>query len=216
MDEDFDLCISETNLPFPYSDHCSTGPPSLYDFDQDDEESYEDEDEDAADRDPGEDGEGASRGTLHKEVLLKEEEDQDGHTEGWSSLRDRHERRLSNSLPDQLQKQLNLLNNNPSDLKPILRNDSSTSLNAPPPRLARQSFSFDSNGFWQDDEEEGDISTNGLTPNTVLERSEERGLLHTVTSTCASVAYAVGKHWSKVTIVLCGKLGLTNQSIVQG
>ncbi|GJJ73529.1 TAG lipase / steryl ester hydrolase / phospholipase A2 / LPA acyltransferase [Entomortierella parvispora] len=197
MDEDFDLSISETNLPFPYSDHCSTGPPSLYDFDQDDEESYEDENEDVADEETGENDEGTSRGTLHKEVLVEEEEDQHGITEGQSSLRDRRERRASNSLPDQLHKQLNLLNTYPSEPTTILRDDSSTSLNAPRPRLARHSFSFDSSGEWHDDEEEGDVSTNGPTPHKEPEQPEERGLLHTVTSTCASVAYAVGKHWSK-------------------
>ncbi|KAF9155891.1 hypothetical protein BG015_008140 [Linnemannia schmuckeri] len=225
IDEDFDLCISETNLPFPYSDHCSTGPPSLYEFDvaedydeEDEEGGYfegaldEDEEEEEEERDEDEDD------TLveTKEVLLDGDSDSDsaltfgvnangrdhGHLpaslvslkpdKGALSSRSRNAKQKQlNDLSDQLHSRLESINNSSSS------SDTLSTPTGPTPKTrpyySRQSYSFDSNEGWHEEYEEYEEqkddtqdSQHGLT-----------GIIQTVTSSVTSVAYAVGKHWSK-------------------
>ncbi|KAF8946135.1 hypothetical protein BGZ47_001205 [Haplosporangium gracile] len=222
IDEDFDLCISETNLPYPYSDHCSTGPPSLYEFDvvenydEEDEGGYFegalDEDDEEEERDEDEDD------TLveTKQVLLDGDSDSDSALtfgvnvngrdhgrlpaslvslkpgKGAPSSRSRNAKHKQlNDLSDQLHSRLESINNS---------SNSSDTLSTPTgpilktrPYYSRQSYSFDSNEGWheeydEDEEQKGDArdSQHGLT-----------GIIQTVTSSVTSVAFAVGKHWSK-------------------
>ncbi|KAF9425930.1 hypothetical protein BGZ94_007087, partial [Podila epigama] len=213
MDEDFDLCISETNLPFPYSDHCSTGPPSLYEFDigEEDEDDEDDEDDDGEENDDDDnadetsdnDEQGNSRRKnelLHTEVL-DDELDGDPLTmsprKAARSLKRAKEHSGFNDISDRLHRRLERIHEHEGDL--VLAP-------APPrrPRFSRQASSFDSNGGWRGEEE-------NLAPGEAAEPSQEEeeekaadkdqqpdaGLVQTVASSVTSVAYAVGRHWSK-------------------
>ncbi|KAG0047780.1 hypothetical protein BGZ89_004805 [Linnemannia elongata] len=231
IDEDFDLCISETNLPFPYSDHCSTGPPSLYEFDV--AEDYDEEDEEAGyfdgaldeDEEEEEEFEGGvdEDDTLveTKELLLEGDSDSDpaltfglhanghGHGHGHlpaslvtpkaekgapSSSRSRNAKQKQlNDLSDQLHSRLESIHNNSNNNYDTLQTPIASTPKARP-YYSRHSYSFDSNEGWHEEEyEEEDAhkdkaqdSQTGLT-----------GIIQTVTSSATSVAYAVGKHWSK-------------------
>lgn len=217
IDEDFDLCISETNLPFPYSDHCSTGPPSLYEFDV--AENYDEEDEEGGYFDGGldeeeeeeEEGDVDEDDTLveTKEVLLEGDSDSDPaltfelHANGDtpkpdkgapSSSRSRNAKQKQlNDLSDQLHFRLENIHNNNNKNKDTLQTPTASTPKTRP-YYSRQSYSFDSNEGWHEEYEEDDAqkdeaqdSQTGLT-----------GIIQTVTSSATSVAYAVGKHWSKV------------------
>ncbi|KAK3822233.1 MAG: hypothetical protein JOS17DRAFT_754163 [Linnemannia elongata] len=216
IDEDFDLCISETNLPFPYSDHCSTGPPSLYEFDV--AENYDEEDEEGGYFDGGldeeeeeeEEGDVDEDDTLveTKEVLLEGDSDSDPaltfelHANGDtpkpdkgapSSSRSRNAKQKQlNDLSDQLHFRLENIHNNNNKNKDTLQTPTASTPKTRP-YYSRQSYSFDSNEGWHEEYEEDDAqkdeaqdSQTGLT-----------GIIQTVTSSATSVAYAVGKHWSK-------------------
>ncbi|KAG0019399.1 hypothetical protein BGZ81_009748 [Podila clonocystis] len=182
MDEDFDLCISETNLPFPYSDHCSTGPPSLYEIDIDEDEEDDDEEEDdEVDEDEDEDEDGIVR----TEVLV---DDSDDDPLTMTSLDRRallspkpssrsREHSVTTDLSDRLHRRLERIHE-----------DDITSTTTRP-RFSRQASSFDSNGGWHEDvQEEREVPT---------EQAPDQGLAQTVVSTVTSVTYAVGRHWSK-------------------
>ncbi|KAF9924210.1 hypothetical protein BGZ67_009456 [Mortierella alpina] len=214
MDEDFDLCISETNLPFPYSDHCSTGPPSLYDFKaggEDDDEDYEDDegDENTEDDIPedGEEDEDEDEGvygdndrirsTCRKEFLTAPGSDDDpspaqGHLSNPRKSRDSRAGDLSIQLYDRLE----LVHNNdrsgdkrttpPRRLSSV---DTGTSVKTRP-RFSQQSSLYDSNDGRHEEEDDEHVYQ-------VPEQHQEKGLIATATSTVTSVAYAVGKHWSK-------------------
>ncbi|KAG0320127.1 hypothetical protein BGZ99_004686, partial [Dissophora globulifera] len=122
MDEDFDLCISETNLPFPYSDHCSTGPPSLYEFEGDDDDDEDEDDEehsgdsDEGDADDGDDnndegddndGDHSEDDVLREEVLEDDDSDEDPtlNVARLNTSRSTDSKTLSD-LPRQLQNRL--------------------------------------------------------------------------------------------------------------
>ncbi|KAG0360782.1 hypothetical protein BGZ54_009389 [Gamsiella multidivaricata] len=197
MDEDYDLCISETNLPFPYSDHCSTGPPSLYEFDIDEDE----EDDDGGDDDEGEEDEEEDEGIVegdfdHGEIVIRREMLMDDDSEEDQPLTlarlNTHTRaKMLNDLPSQLKSRLKHIND-----KDLEKHSSggATLLPKTRPHLSRRSFSFDSNGGWHDEEEEEELNN---CQETQREQQQDKGLIPTVTSTVSSVAYAVGKHWSK-------------------
>ncbi|KAF9571910.1 hypothetical protein EC968_010563 [Mortierella alpina] len=215
MDEDFDLCISETNLPFPYSDHCSTGPPSLYDFKaggEDDDEDYEDDEgEENMEDDIPEDGEGDEdddegvyrdddriMSTRRKEFLLAPGSDDDpspdqGRRGGSRRSTDTRASDLSTQLHDRLELVHN--NNRIGDKRPTPpRRLSSVDAGAPVktrPRFSQQSSLYDSADGRP--EEEDDEHVYPLPE----QQHQEKGLIPTVTSAVTSVAYAVGKHWSK-------------------
>lgn len=184
MDEDFDLCISETNLPFPYSDHCSTGPPSLYEFDVDESEEEEEEDDEM-----GED-EDEVEGTVRTEVLADDSDDDPLIM----ASRDRRallspkpsprsrDHSVSTDLSDRLHRRLERIHE-----------DGITSTSKARPRFSRQASSLDSNGGWHEDvqEETREVPTESA-------KDPDQGLAQTVISTVTSVTYAVGRHWSKV------------------
>lgn len=186
MDEDFDLCISETNLPFPYSDHCSTGPPSLYEFDVDeveeDEEEEEEEEVEEVDEDEDEDG------IVRTEVLVDDSDDdpltmasldRKALLSPKPSSRSR-EHSVTTDLSDRLHRRLERVN----------EDDITSPKNRP--RFSRQASSFDSNGGWHEDvQEEREVPTEQV-------KDPDQGLAQTVVSTVTSVTYAVGRHWSKV------------------
>ncbi|KAG0379888.1 hypothetical protein BGX24_011211 [Mortierella sp. AD032] len=226
IDEDFDLCISETNLPFPYSDHCSTGPPSLYEFDvAEDDEEYEEYNPDALDEDEEEeeyeDDEEDDTLVETKEVLLDEDSDDsdpaltfgngcknnlplpasvvspkpEKRTVSTTTTRSRNAKQKPLSdLSDQLHSRLESIHNNNNINHDTMSSISATTTAVPKsrPNYSRQSYSFDSNEGWHDEDEEDEQmhaakdSRSGLT-----------GVVHTMTSSATSVAYAVGKHWSK-------------------
>ncbi|KAG0285301.1 hypothetical protein BGZ96_010421 [Linnemannia gamsii] len=217
IDEDFDLCISETNLPFPYSDHCSTGPPSLYEFDVADDYDDEEEDEeggyfDGALDEEMEEGYEDEDDTLvsdTKEVLLDGDSDNgstlpylvnananaNGHDpkpdRSAPSSRSRNaKQRQLNDISDQLHSRLESIHDN-SKNDPL-----STPTAATPktrPYYSRQSYSFDSNEGWHEEDEEDDGHKDEANQN----QHGLTGIIQTVTSSATSVAYAVGKHWSK-------------------
>ncbi|KAF8950883.1 hypothetical protein BGZ52_001188 [Haplosporangium bisporale] len=188
MDEDFDLCISETNLPFPYSDHCSTGPPSLYEFEND--ESEEEEEEEEEDDGVGED-EDEDEGTVRTEALV---DDSDDDPLTMANL-DRNRALLSpkpsprsrdhsvtTDLSDRLHRRLERI-----------QEDGITSTSKARPRFSRQASSFDSNGGWHEDVQEEPCEV----PTEQPAKDPDQGLAQTVISTMTSVTYAVGRHWSK-------------------
>ncbi|KAG0002669.1 hypothetical protein BGZ80_009364 [Entomortierella chlamydospora] len=198
IDEDFDLCISETNLPFPYSDHCSTGPPSLYEFDEDEggeegddgDEEYEEREED--------------REEDHDSEETRDESLQDNDSDEIPSLTlsrlrtDSYDRSTSIDTPNDISHQLR------SRLEHIQENDRSGVAMASPsdsalkisrPRYSRRSYSYESNGEWNVEEQEE--NSNHSQPTQDEQQPPENSLISTVTSTVSSVAYAVGKHWSK-------------------
>ncbi|KAF9542678.1 hypothetical protein EC957_001733 [Mortierella hygrophila] len=217
IDEDFDLCISETNLPFPYSDHCSTGPPSLYEFDVAEDYDDEDEEEGYFDGALDEEGEEEEEGDVDeddtlvetKEVLLDGDSDSDpaltlgynvnGHitpkpdkgAPSPSRSRNAKQRQL-NDLSDQLHSRLESIHND-NNTNDTLRTPTASTPKTRP-YYSRHSYSFDSNEGWHEEEceeddarkDEAQDSQTGLT-----------GIIQTVTSSATSVAYAVGKHWSK-------------------
>lgn len=220
IDEDFDLCISETNLPFPYSDHCSTGPPSLYEFDV--AEDYDEEDEEGGYFDGALDEEGEEEeeeggdvdedDTLveTKEVLLDGDSDSDpslafelsanGDTpkpdKGAPSLsRSRNvKQKQLNDLSDQLHSRLENIRNNNKNKNDTLQTPTASTPKTRP-YYSRQSYSFDSNEGWhEEDYEEDDAHKNEAQDS----QTGLTGIIQTVTSSATSVAYAVGKHWSKV------------------
>ncbi|KAG9320408.1 hypothetical protein KVV02_008348 [Mortierella alpina] len=214
MDEDFDLCISETNLPFPYSDHCSTGPPSLYDFKaggEDDDEDYEDDegDENTEDDIPedGEEDEDEDEGvygdndpirsTRRKEFLTAPGSDDDpSPAQGRLSNPRKSRDTRAGDLSIQLYDRLELVHNNdrsgdkrltpPRRLSSV---DTGTSVKTRP-RFSQQSSLYDSNDGRLEEEDDEHVYQ-------VPEQHQEKGLIATATSTVTSVAYAVGKHWSK-------------------
>lgn len=184
MDEDFDLCISETNLPFPYSDHCSTGPPSLYEFDNDEgEEDEEEEEDEEVEEDEDEDG------IVRTEVLVDDSDDEPLTMESLDrrallspkpSSRSR-EHSVATDLSDRLHRRLERI-----------QEDDTTSTKTRP-RFSRQASSFDSNGGWHEDvQEEREV------PTEQAKDQSDQGLAQTVVSTVTSVTYAVGRYWSKV------------------
>ncbi|KAF9920230.1 hypothetical protein FBU30_009976 [Linnemannia zychae] len=214
IDEDFDLCISETNLPYPYSDHCSTGPPSLYEFDVDENEEYDDD--------------------YHEEVLEEEEEDTlvdtkevllDGDSDSDPALvfggdnvnlpasvvspkpnalskdipstsKSRSaDHRLLSDLSDQLHSRLESINNN--SIINNYRHDVHATTMTPKtrPLYSRHSYSFDSNEGWHEEEEEDEKHHDNEDEND--SQRGLTGLVQTMTSSATSIAYAVGKHWSK-------------------
>ncbi|KAI8601247.1 acyl transferase/acyl hydrolase/lysophospholipase [Dissophora ornata] len=208
MDEDFDLCISETNLPFPYSDHCSTGPPSLYEFDVNDDEEEEGEEGEEGEEEYGEDDEDEGEGegededeenedegeefseddvVVRKEVLVDDDSDEDStHTSARLNTHRPKVTKTLNDLPRQLQSRLEKIHD-----RDVHSNTVSASPIGASPRYARRSLSFDSTGEWQaEEEEEEEDVVNG-------EQQQDKGLFPTVTTAVTSVAYAVGKHWSK-------------------
>ncbi|KAG0348132.1 hypothetical protein BG005_011724, partial [Podila minutissima] len=183
MDEDFDLCISETNLPFPYSDHCSTGPPSLYEFDNDEgEEDEEEEEDEEVEEDEDEDG------IVRTEVLVDDSDDEPLTMESLDrrallspkpSSRSR-EHSVATDLSDRLHRRLERI-----------QEDDTTSTKTRP-RFSRQASSFDSNGGWHEDvQEEREV------PTEQAKDQSDQGLAQTVVSTVTSVTYAVGRYWSK-------------------
>ncbi|KAF8948060.1 hypothetical protein BGZ46_005447, partial [Entomortierella lignicola] len=206
MDEDFDLCISETNLPFPYSDHCSTGPPSLYDYDMSDDEGGEEEDEendqDSEERDDSE--------KILDELLENDDDDDDDSDENpsltLSRLRSDDSDRpmnvadITNDISNQLYRRLERINNN----KDLDKDRSGMLMASPTTTIAssrtsrprsRRTYSYESNGEWQAQEDENLIHDQQIHDED--QQQSENGLISTVTSTVSSVAYAVGKHWSK-------------------
>ncbi|KAF9098738.1 hypothetical protein BGX29_007460 [Mortierella sp. GBA35] len=228
IDEDFDLCISETNLPFPYSDHCSTGPPSLYEFDVD-EEDEEEEELDEGDEEEEEEEEEDEDDTLveTKEVLLDGDSDSDpalalggGHltatlvsprpNKNAVPARSRNAKQLSD-LSDQLHSRLELIHDycNKTNGRLSLSTTSTptetaTAAAATPrarPQYGRQSYSFDSNEGWhEEDEEDEELHRSYKYVNKDQDDNNQNGvtgLVQTVTTSVSSVAYAVGKHWSK-------------------
>ncbi|KAG0069139.1 hypothetical protein BGZ92_004733 [Podila epicladia] len=177
MDEDFDLCISETNLPFPYSDHCSTGPPSLYEFDVDEGEEDEEEDEDEYED-----------GIVRTEVLVDDSDDDPLIMESLDrrallspkpSSRSR-EHSVTTDLSDRLHRRLERIQEDDTTLTKIR------------PRFSRQASSFDSNGGWHED-----VPEEREVPTEQAKDQSDQGLAQTVISTVTSVTYAVGRHWSK-------------------
>ncbi|KAF9898982.1 hypothetical protein BX616_003392 [Lobosporangium transversale] len=207
MDEDFDLCISETNLPFPYSDHCSTGPPSLYEFninddDEEDEEEYEEEYEDEDDED--EEGQ-----IFVRQVQVGNESDDENvmlepsHPVDVSRFYpySRSSMTLKDDLPIQLQSRLESIRKNELGI----RDGSATSPSSKilRPHLSRRSYSYESNGEWHEEEFVKGTDHEQLTKEeeekliNQEQEQQDKGLLPTVTSAVSSVAYAVGKHWSK-------------------
>lgn len=235
IDEDFDLCISETNLPFPYSDHCSTGPPSLYEFDVADDYDDEEDDEEGgyfegALEEEAEEGYEDEDDTLisePKELLLDGDNDNDlalpylaivnANTNGYdrghlpaSSVSPKNRSVPSSRSRNAKQKQLNDLSDQlHSRLESIHDNNKNDPFSTPTaatpktrPYYSRQSYSFDSNEGWHEEDEEDDEykdeaihNQHGLT-----------GIIQTVTSSATSIAYAVGKHWSKVMVETSIKL----------
>ncbi|KAF9273661.1 hypothetical protein BGZ68_001325 [Mortierella alpina] len=214
MDEDFDLCISETNLPFPYSDHCSTGPPSLYDFkaggeDEDDEDYEDDEGEENTEDDLPEDGEEdededegvyADNGRImrprHKELLMAPGSDDDpSPAQGRLSRSRRSRDTKAGDLSAQLYNRLELvsINDRPGDKRPtpprrVSSVDTGMSVKTRP-RFSQQSSFYDSNDGRHEEEDDEHVSQ--------VPEQQHQGLITTVTSAVTSVAYAVGKHWSK-------------------
>ncbi|KAF9354973.1 hypothetical protein BGX26_007134 [Mortierella sp. AD094] len=203
MDEDFDLCISETNLPFPYSDHCSTGPPSLYEFDIDDEggEDGDDGDEDYEEREEDREGDRDSEET--PEENLQDNDSDENPSLTFSRLRtdscDRHTNvDITNDISNQLHSRLERihdkdLENDRSGMAMASSSDSASKTSRP--RYSRRSYSYESNGEWNVEEQEENL--NHSQPTREEQQPPENGLISTVTSTVSSVAYAVGKHWSK-------------------
>ncbi|KAF9182646.1 hypothetical protein BGZ51_004532, partial [Haplosporangium sp. Z 767] len=205
MDEDFDLCISETNLPFPYSDHCSTGPPSLYEFDDgdDDEEEEEEEGDEEDDQEHGEEVDDDDQGqiTIRRGVLLDADSDEDpsltlthlNMDNGPVSPKpnthsSRGSKKQLHDLQDQLHSRLERIHEEGRRRETAIPGVPSLLFSGPTtkarPHYTRQSFSFDSYDAWEEEEDE-------------QETHQEKGLLPTVTSTVTSVTYAVGKYWSK-------------------
>ncbi|KAF9949630.1 hypothetical protein BGZ72_008607 [Mortierella alpina] len=215
MDEDFDLCISETNLPFPYSDHCSTGPPSLYDFkaggeDDDDDEFDEDyEGEEITEEDIPEDGEeddeedgvyGDNDRSLRsrRKRLLKAagSDDDPSPAQGRSSSTRKSRDAKAGDLSIQLYDRLELVHNDdrsgdkrPTPPRRLSGLDAGTSVKTRP-RFSQQSSLYSTDGRLEEEEDEHIQQV----PEQPL---QEKGLIPTVTSAVTSVAYAVGKHWSK-------------------
>ncbi|KAF9108666.1 hypothetical protein BGX27_008266 [Mortierella sp. AM989] len=190
MDEDFDLCISETNLPFPYSDHCSTGPPSLYEFDMDNddgEEGSEEREEDREDEDSEDillDNDSDENPSL---TLLRLKIDSSDQFKGGNITHD-----ISNQLYSRLERIKNKdLENDGSGMTEASPADST--LKPFRPRYSRRSYSYESNGDWHIEEQEDQT----CSQQTQQDQPQANGLISTVTSTVSSVAYAVGKHWSK-------------------
>ncbi|KAG0248541.1 hypothetical protein BG011_010168 [Mortierella polycephala] len=224
MDEDFDLCISETNLPFPYSDHCSTGPPSLYEFGDGDDDDEEEGDEEDDQEEHGDEVDDDDQGQImvRREVLLDADSDEDPSltlthlnmdngpvSPKPKTYSSRGSKKQLRDLQDQLHSRLELVHDEgqgresttsgaPSSL-PF--NGSATKTR---PRYIRQSFSFDSNDAWEEEEEEDEENPSHMHMHRThdlehqqQETHQEKGLLPTVTSTVTSVTYAVGKYWSK-------------------
>ncbi|KAF9910969.1 hypothetical protein EC991_005144 [Linnemannia zychae] len=222
IDEDFDLCISETNLPFPYSDHCSTGPPSLYEFDvAEDDDEYQDynpgalEEEDE-EYDVDDDEEEDDTLVETKEVLLDGDSDDSDPALTFGNVvrpknsllasvkpdkrnvparsRNAKQKQLSD-LSDQLHSRLESIHIN-NDTLSIPASTATTAAPKARPHYSRQSYSFDSFEGWHAEDEEDDQ----LHPDKHAakdSRSGPTGLIQTITSSATSVAYAVGKHWSK-------------------
>ncbi|KAG9061633.1 hypothetical protein KI688_007214 [Linnemannia hyalina] len=218
IDEDFDLCISETNLPFPYSDHCSTGPPSLYEFDvaedyddEDEEEGYFDGALDEEEEEEEEEGDVDEDDTLveTKEVLLDGDSDSDPVlTPGYNAIghvtpkpdkgapspsrsRNAKQRQL-NDLSDQLHSRLESIHNDNNNNDTLRTPTASTPKTRP--YYSRHSYSFDSNEGWHEEEYEEDDARKDEAQDS---QTGLTGIIQTVTSSATSVAYAVGKHWSK-------------------
>ncbi|KAF9169552.1 hypothetical protein BGX21_007715 [Mortierella sp. AD011] len=199
VDEDFDLCISETNLPFPYSDHCSTGPPSLYEFDEDDEGREEGDDGDEEYEEREEDREEDHDSEETRDESLQDNDSDEIPSLTLSRLRtDSYDRSTSIDTPSDISHQLH------SRLERIQENDRSGVVMASPsdsalkisrPRYSRRSYSYESNGDWNVEEQEE--NPNHSQPTQDEQQPTENSLISTVTSTVSSVAYAVGKHWSK-------------------
>ncbi|KAG0274611.1 hypothetical protein BGZ95_009615 [Linnemannia exigua] len=231
IDEDFDLCISETNLPFPYSDHCSTGPPSLYEFDvAEDDEEYEEynpgalEEEEEEEEEEYEDDEEDDTLVETKEVLLDGDSDDSDpaltfgntsknnlplpasvvspkpnkRTVSTTTARSRNAKQKQlNDLSDQLHSRLESIHKNNND-NDTMSSFATTTTTMPKvrPHYSRQSYSFDSNEGWHDEDDEDEQ----MHPDKCAakdSRSGLTGIVQTMTSSATSVAYAVGKHWSK-------------------
>ncbi|KAF9433989.1 hypothetical protein BGZ76_008730 [Entomortierella beljakovae] len=198
IDEDFDLGITETTLPYPYSDHCSTGPPSIYEFDMDDEGDERDE-EAFNDREENMDNDDDSDGS--REGINLDNEDDD--TPSLSLLRLKSDSStqlkpayIANDISSQLYSKLEVLENDRSgkllDLQPSTVSKVAVSKMSRP-LYSRHSCSYESNGEWQV-EEQDDVNQ---AQDTEEEQSSEKDLLSTVTTAVTSVAYNVGKHWTK-------------------
>ncbi|KAG0230565.1 hypothetical protein BGW42_000869 [Actinomortierella wolfii] len=201
LDEDYDLCISETNLPFPYSDHCgSTGPSSLYEYDVGEREE---EEEEIADEDHQE-------GEEDMDEIVHEVEDLDDRQEYNAAISVSH---LKNAYGTRSARSSTELQRELSDRLSMLKGSHTRSFTQesivprrhprtlPPPPRSRQSFE---SVEWLD---------SGYPP--ALEQQEQlgdeadmyhgddeddqapRGLLHNATSAVTSVMYNVGRHWSK-------------------
>ncbi|KAF9366698.1 hypothetical protein BGX34_010373 [Mortierella sp. NVP85] len=202
IDEDFDLCISETNLPFPHSDHCSTGPPSLYEFDEDEEEEEEDEDDyeegeeeyEGEEYEDGEDEDLDQDIIVRKEILVDADSDEDPSLAIAPLRRSNSVTKALNDFPKQLQNRLESI-----QAKQLKGDD--TGLASSPggpryrPRFSQRTYSYDSQGGCYDEEEEEEEVTHDHYAQE--EEQQDKGLASAVTSAVTSIAYAVGKHWSK-------------------
>ncbi|KAG0219392.1 acyl transferase/acyl hydrolase/lysophospholipase [Mortierella sp. GBAus27b] len=202
IDEDFDLCISETNLPFPYSDHCSTGPPSLYEFDEDDEEEEGDYEEDEDEEDEGideDEDEQEEQVLVRKEILVDADSDEDPSSTV-APLRRSNSARALTDFQRQLQTRLESIQDQElwRDTESTFASPTGMTAPSPGPRLRprfnHRPYSYDSQAGWQDDEE---YEATHCQEGQEDEQRDNEGLLSTVTSAVTSVAYAVGKHWSK-------------------
>ncbi|KAF9925707.1 hypothetical protein BGZ65_007611, partial [Modicella reniformis] len=167
IDEDFDLCISETNLPFPYSDHCSTGPPSLYEFEDEDEEldGEEDDEEDVGEEeDFDEEDFDEEDVVIRKEILMDVDSDDDPLPTPLGVRRSTSAKKALNDFPRQLQNRLESIQDR--DMKRDGAGPAFIPLSgvAPPlgglggsqhrPRSSQRSYSFESSGEWHEEEEE--------------------------------------------------------------
>ncbi|KAF9579636.1 hypothetical protein BGW38_004031 [Lunasporangiospora selenospora] len=207
IDEDFDLCIADTNLPFPYSDHCSTGPPSLYEYEEDldDEDEDEDDHEDDIDRDNYAEEAEEDSVTGREQVLLDNDEDLTAIDSVYEGIPPSRTARTSGRhtpksvrvfdnggiLPNQLHHRLEYINNRTS--YSIVQEKTVR------PHIFRQPSSYGSNGGWHDDEDEEDplSSRSQIVYPNQDEQIQDTGLVQAVTSAVTSVAYAVGTYWSK-------------------
>ncbi|KAG0207074.1 hypothetical protein BGX28_001617 [Mortierella sp. GBA30] len=207
MDEDFDLCISETNLPFPYSDHCSTGPPSLYEYDEE-EEDEEQEDEEAGEvAEEKEEEEGVyEEDGVHKKVLLDIGSDDDASQvlgrpaadDALRSPRPGSSRRSRDLKAGDLSNRLEQVydddqngDKRPGPARGLSSAGTGVSSKRSRPRYSQQSSSYDSAYGWHEEEEEHTLRLSDESP------QREKGFIPNVTLAVTSVAYAVGKHWSK-------------------
>lgn len=199
MDEDFDLCISETNLPFPYSDHCSTGPPSLHEFDEDEEED-EDEYEEGEEHESGEeeDEDFEDEVVVRKETLVDADSEEDPSlTVAPHGVRRTSSATRLSDFPRQLQHRLESIQNKE------LKRDTSTGPRHRP-RFNQRTYSYDSEAGWHEEEEvQEDIPH--VQPRQE-EDQQDKGVIPTVTSAMTSIAYTVGKYWSKVYFCNCASI----------